>query len=169
MIWWLRSLLPPRVPKRLTLAEAHYFLDGGTTVIQGTDEQDRQRSITLTQQMLPRESWFSPPIGRLYIDGRLVPLRSLAEAAMLAVLEASVAELRMRPAEPMPASSDEKEGPGPLVSFGSSDLAELAQIQGQGERMAWMVNQVIDYVRSDESGQLRGSPEPDSEVDDADA
>src|SRR5215218_1452087 len=120
MIAWLLSRLPPRVPERFTLADGDYFLDGGTTVLRGTDERGRLRTIRLTQQSLPRCSWWDPPVGRLYVDGRLVPMRGDAERAVLAVLEAAVAEVlaRLRPA-PQPVPTDA--GSGPAVPFGSPD------------------------------------------------
>jgi hypothetical protein len=144
------SLLPPRVPKRFVIEDAAYYLDGGTTIIEGTDERGRRGSIGLTQQKLPRLSWLSLPIGRLYVGGRIVSLHSQAEAAVLAVLEEAVKELRGRPPEQPPPPSAEAPGlgrPGATIIFGNPDLAELAQLNDRRVRLIWMAEYVIEYVR----------------------
>jgi hypothetical protein len=152
MIGWLLSRRPPRVPERFTLAEGDCFLDGGTTVLRGTDERGRLRTIRLTQQSLPRCSWWDPPVGRLYVNGRLVPMRGDAERAVLAVLEAAVTEvltrLRLAP-EPVPADA----GPAQAILFGSPDLAELYSLDDSWGRLAWMAQNVIEYVRSPDAGR----------------
>jgi hypothetical protein len=152
MFGWLLSRRPPRVPERFTLADGDYFLDGGTTVLRGTDERGRLRTIRLTQQSLPRCSWWDPPVGRLYVDGRLVPMRGDAERAVLAVLEAAVAEVlaRLRPA-PQPVPTDA--GSGPAILFGTPDLAELYTLDDSWGRWAWMAQNVIEYVRSPDAGR----------------
>jgi hypothetical protein len=152
MFGWLLSRLPPRVPERFVLTDSENWLDGGTTTLHGTDERGRKPSIRLTQQLLPRMSWGDPPVGRLYVDGRLVPLRGEAERAVLAVLEAAVAEVRARP-RPAPQSVPEDSVPGRAILFGSPDLAELYRLDDSWERLAWMAERVIQYVRSPDASR----------------
>jgi hypothetical protein len=67
-------------------------LDGGTIWIDGRDEYGQRRRITLTQQLLPRQSWFSRPVGRLYLGCRRVPNGGKAERAILALLRQLLTE-----------------------------------------------------------------------------
>jgi hypothetical protein len=81
------------LPAKLTVHNFAYALDGGTTVLQATDEAGRDRVVMLAQHAFPQPS---PSLGalpgRLYFDGVLVPLRSDLEAGLLSLLR--VAEVR---------------------------------------------------------------------------
>jgi hypothetical protein len=149
--WLFRK--SPTVPERFAIKDAHYFLDGGTTVMLGTDERGRRRSIQLTQHMFEQRGG----VGWLYLDRNRVPRRSDTERAILRVLRASLEELRQRPRERRPGEQTMAEalaGRG-AVLFGSGDLAEMAQMSA-AERLVRLVSDVLAYVESDQYGQVTG-------------
>lgn len=151
--WLFRK--PSAVPERLTVEATHYFLDGGTTVILGTDESGRQRSVRLTQHMFEQRGG----VGWLYLDRYRVPRRSDIERAVVRVLRASLEELRARPQGRRPGEQTMAEtlaGRG-AVLFGSDDIVEMAQIS-PAERLVRRVSDVLAYVESDQYGQVTGSP-----------
>jgi hypothetical protein len=89
-------------------------------------------------------------------------MRGEVERAVLGVLEAAVAEVRARPrpaAEPVPTAGR----PGPAILFGSPDLAELHSLDDPWERLAWMAEHVIEYVRSPNAGREPVLDEPEAE------
>ena len=85
------------LPARLTVHNFVYALDGGTTVLQATDEAGRDRVVMLVQHAFPQPS---PSLGampgRLYFDGDLVPMRSDLEIGLLSLLR----EAKVRCSEP---------------------------------------------------------------------
>jgi hypothetical protein len=94
-VGWLLALLKDvclRVPTRFRLEGVSSYYDGGTTDIYGCDGDGHRRRIRLTQQMFAPERWSDPPVGRLYLGWRRVPMRGRAEAALLALVERLLAE-----------------------------------------------------------------------------
>jgi hypothetical protein len=148
--WLFRK--PPTVPERLVIEAAQYFLDGGTTVLQGTDEGGQQRSVRLTQHMFEQRGG----VGWLYLDRYRIPRRSDTERAIVRVLRDSLEELRQRPAERRPGEQMIAKAPGRgAVLFGSDDLAEMSQMSA-AERLVRLVSDVLGYVESDQYGQVTG-------------
>jgi hypothetical protein len=83
------------LPIRIIVRDCALTLDGGTIHLFATDEAGHQVSITLATS-LPRSSM--RVAGRLYFDGKLVPMRSEREARILKLLsEATVQVPRLPP------------------------------------------------------------------------
>jgi hypothetical protein len=75
------------LPAKLTVHNFWYALDGGTTILQTTDEAGQNHSVMLVQHAFPNANPSLRAIpGRLYFDGELVPMRSELEAGLLAIL-----------------------------------------------------------------------------------
>jgi hypothetical protein len=81
MLGWLLRILTP-VPERLMVAEVHYLLDGGTTIVLATDEKGQRRSIPLTQHLFEQRGG----VGWLYLDRYRVPRRTDTERAIVRLL-----------------------------------------------------------------------------------
>jgi hypothetical protein len=73
------------IPERLTLHTCSIRLDGGTTTLTATDEQDVVRKIRLVQSAFAAGSTFLTP-GRLYFDDEQVAVRSEDESLLVALL-----------------------------------------------------------------------------------
>ena len=73
------------LPGKLTINDALYAMDGGTTVLCATDECGVKRSVLLGQHRFP-DARTLVPAGRLCFDGDLVPIRSEFESAVLDLL-----------------------------------------------------------------------------------
>ncbi len=132
------------LPARLTVHNAAYALDGGTTALRATDEAALEHNILLAQHAFPQPSASGGAIpGRLYFDGVLVPLRLDMEASVLALLRA--AEVRYS---------------GPPEQRECVDLSPFALILGEDIRQALtrhpeenlraLLAEVIRFVESEE-------------------
>jgi len=122
------------LPRRLTLHDFDYLLDGGTVVLRGTDEAGRKHVVTLRAHM--RAS--AADAGRLYFDGDLVAIRSAEESAVLQLLRA--ASLRCA-AGPPP-------GIGPNMAVCGDDIKQvLGRTVEQNVRA--LTADVIGFVGSD--------------------
>lgn len=147
-----------RIPSAFHVDDTEYLLDGGTTIMHGLDENGDKHTIVLTQSRLPRSSWFSKPIGRLYFDRRKIPMRSDAEASILTLLEQSARELRQNDTDATDNPVESKPFAGENcrhVIIGSSDIAELLERETPNQRMVKLIDSVLDYVRSDRYGKLQ--------------
>src|SRR5262245_48871140 len=76
-----------RVPKRRDSLRARGFFDGGTTLLEGFEEQGDRRTITLTQSTFPPLHWWDARSGRLYLGRRLVPRGGRAEQRIIELIE----------------------------------------------------------------------------------
>ena len=78
----------PFMPTRLTIRGFSYALDGGTIDFLTSDEVGLRRDIVLVQHLFLEAGPTSPDWipGRLYFDGQLVPIRSVLESEVLALL-----------------------------------------------------------------------------------
>ena len=97
---WFRWGRTPAPPTTLALWSSRYYLDGGTTILTGTDERGRERVVMLVQSAFAGGNTYGIP-GRLYLDGKPVPVRSELEASVVASLRA--AEVRYNSPEGEPA------------------------------------------------------------------
>jgi len=141
---WFRWIWPLAPPARLVLRSSEYHLDGGTAVLLGSDEQGHEREVMLVQSMFPQSRLSGIP-GRLYLDGRPVPVRSELESQVLAVLRA--AEVRYTPAE--------GELAGKRIQLSSSVVIlsdDIKQVltRGPEENIRALRNQVVETVESEQ-------------------
>jgi hypothetical protein len=149
MFGWLFRR-PPVVPEHLVVEDVHYYLDGGTTAVIGTDPHGQRRVIKLTQHMFSQRGG----VGWLYLDRYRVPRRSETERAVVAVLRACLDELRSRPPEPTPEPDPTEPRPDrTVVIYGSPDLAAVANMTGT-QRMAFRVEQALAYIESAHYGKV---------------
>ena len=144
--WFRRERVPAPVkaaPTKLVLRSSAYFLDGGSIVLSGTDAAGRKRSIMLVQSVLRGDSsWI---LGRLYLDGDPVPVRSELESGVLAAL---------RDAEVHYAASAE-EGAGERIELSPDALIlgdDIKQVLARGpeENIRALRDQVLQRVESAE-------------------
>lgn len=150
---------PPAVPTRLTIEDAHYCLDGGTTALVGRDEHRRKRHVELRQHMFPGRD-----AGRLFLDWYRVPMRGPVEAALLAVLWQSLDEVRSRPVVPAddgpPLDALRREG-ALIIGAGMADLLAMPHQR----RLAAYIASVIGYVQSPVYGTVTDEYDPSSSTD----
>jgi hypothetical protein len=145
-----RWFKPPPLPQRILVADVLYLLDGGTTIVIGTDEDNRRRQMALSQHQLPKAPGKPPPAGRLYLDGWRVPVGGEAEAALLRVLDAAADEYLNRPPDPGldgPSIAESMSRGGGAILFGGNDLRELYSLSPRQMKVK-LIRDVIAYVRS---------------------
>jgi hypothetical protein len=131
-VGWLLALLKDaclRVPTRFRLERVSSYYDGGTTDLYGRDEHGHSRRIRLTQQMFAPVAWSDPPVGRLYLGWRRVPVRGRAETAVLVLVDRLLAE---------------QQAAGPAE--GESEALHAYRLDS--------LRRILEYVRSDSSGQV---------------
>jgi hypothetical protein len=133
------------LPAHLTLRDSAHALDGGTTSLMATDEAGCQHGVTLVQHSRPQASpSFDAVPGRLYFDGRLVPLRSELEAAVLALLKSAGVRFEGRP----PFGGETfQHSPNALIL--GDDIREVLA-RGPEDNIRALTAKVIAFVESDE-------------------
>lgn len=132
-------------PSRLTLRNSAYALDGGTTSLMATDESGRPHGIMLVQHAFPQASGSLDAIpGRLYFDGRLVPIRSEMEAAVLSLLKSAEVHFEGRP--PFGGETFQL-SPNALIL--GDDIREVFT-RGPEDNIRALTAKVIAFVESDE-------------------
>jgi hypothetical protein len=75
------------LPKRLTIRDDAIAMDGGSVALICTDDRGKMTEIVLAQHMvIDADSSADYVPGRLHLDGEPVPVRSDAEARLIALL-----------------------------------------------------------------------------------
>lgn len=82
------ELYNEKIPTLKNITSAHKWLSGGITV-NYSDENNSKHSIYLNYPIRPARIILSNIIGALYIDKRLVPVRSFLEAEIIQSLQKS--------------------------------------------------------------------------------
>ena len=139
---WFRRKRPPAPLARLVLRSSQYFLDGGTTVLTGTDERGRERAVMLVQNAFADGNTFGIP-GRLHLDGEPVPVRSELESQVVAALRA--AEVRYTRPEGEPAGERIQLSPNALIL--GDDIKQVLT-RGPEENIRALRDQVVETVES---------------------
>jgi hypothetical protein len=124
-----------------TITNAAYAMDGGSITLWLRDEHEGEHELLLVQHRMPARRPDRRP-GRLYLDGRLIDVRSPEEATILGFLEVaptSVAELSGRK-------------PTERIAFAGADLeAFFAAVEkGPAATVRHLAKEVVAFVRSDE-------------------
>jgi hypothetical protein len=132
------------IPAKLTVHNSMYALDGGTTVLQATDETGREHGVMLVQHAFPQPnpSLGATP-GRLYFDRELIPMRSELEAGILALLR--TAEVRYSGPSP-------EQGERIQISPNAMIVGEgIRQVltRGPEENIRALLAQAIRFVESE--------------------
>jgi hypothetical protein len=136
------------IPENLTFIDGFYFTDGGSIVLLADGPDGARRQITLGQHRFL--DFYDPNVlpGRLYLDHLLVPVRSVLEAQVLALLREGEI-IPAEPPEPEKDAASTASGPGVVVGDDLKDYyAKMAE--GKGETIRHLVENVIDYVGSGE-------------------
>ena len=139
------------LPERITLHDAAFATDGGSTYLWVTDETGREHRVRLVQHAFPARSTSPGEVpGRLYFDGQLVPIRSEFEASVLSLLrsaEVQYSEAQTQHGEPIHRPQNES------VLNDSVRASAAAIIQYvESEGYLWFVErveQVTDNTRYD--------------------
>lgn len=139
---WFRRKRSPTPPTRLVLQSSQYFLDGGTTVLTGTDERGRERAVMLVQNAFAGGNTFGIP-GRLHLDGEPVPVRSELESQVVAALRA--AEVRHTPLEGEQVGERIQLSPNALIL--GDDIKQVLT-RGPEENIRALRDQVVETVES---------------------
>jgi|SRR5579862_2421141 len=133
------------IPARITVHDAAYLLDGGTTVLQATDEAGREHRVMLVQHALPGPSQSLGAVpGRLYFDGELVPMRSDLEAGLLALLRAA----EVRYSAPAP-DNGERIHLSPNALILGEDIRQVLSRSPEDNIRALLIA-VVQFVESEE-------------------
>jgi hypothetical protein len=123
-----------------TITNAAYATDGGSITLWLRDEHEGEHELILVQHVMPARRPDRRP-GRLYLDGRLIDVRSPEEAAILAFLEVA------------PTSAPEHSGRKPIqVACAGADLeAYFAAVkEGPAAAIRHLAKELVAFVRSDE-------------------
>lgn len=134
-------VLDMKFPTKLLLYDSAYVLDGGTTRLFFTDEQNKEHILVLRQHayISDRKYLLESLPGRLYFNESLIEIRSPEEKTLLSLLKTS--ELRNL-------SNKRIELPSNVHVFGN-DLKETFS-QSPQENLRSMLRNVIAFVESDE-------------------
>ena len=134
------------LPKKFTLRDSAYALDGGTTCLMGTDEVGNKHTFMLVQSRFvkfnPRSGYIP---GRLYFDDALVPIRSDRENQVLALLRS--ADIAYEAGTPTP--NGEKITVSPKAFIFGDDIKQLMSRKPE-ENLRALLSQVVDRVSSPE-------------------
>jgi hypothetical protein len=119
-----------------TITQADYRLDGGTITLWLLDAQGIEHELLLARHMMPEPDRLT---GRLYLDDRLIEVRSPEEAAILAFLEFA------------PTSAPERSERKPMqMACAGYDLEAYfaAAKQGPATAVRHLAKQLVAFVRS---------------------
>lgn len=136
------------LPKRLTIHGSAYFLDGGTTILQATDDEGREHSIMLVQHAFAHAGLSLNAIpGRLYFDDRLIPMRSELEAQVVQLLR--TAEVRYVAPVGSESNQDLRTQLSPKALILGDDIRQVLS-RGPEENMRAHAAAMVQFVLSDE-------------------
>jgi hypothetical protein len=132
------------LPAKFVIHNFAYAFDGGTTVIQATDEAGQQHAVMLVQHAFPQPSASLEAVpGRLYFNGELVSMRSQLEAGLLVLL---------RSAEVHYSGCGPKQSKGIQISSNALILGEgISQVLtcGPEESIRELLAKMVQFVESD--------------------
>lgn len=132
------------LPSRLTVHDAAYALDGGTTSLRARDEAGREHAVLLVQHSRPEASpSFDAVPGRLYYDGELVPIRSALESGILSLLKSA----EVRYVEPHHQGEPLQLSPNALIL--GDDIRDVLT-RGTEDNIRALTARVVGFVESDE-------------------
>lgn len=133
------------LPTQLTVTNAAYAFDGGTTALRAIDEAGEEHTILLAQHAFPKTSRSGDAVpGRLYFDDQLVPQRSEFEAGVLALLRS--AEVRYRGQAP---AQGERVQLSPNTLILGEDIRQVLT-RGPEDNIRAMRESVVQFVESDQ-------------------
>jgi hypothetical protein len=125
------------LPTGLVVRHCALRLDGGTIQVMGTDETGRWFSVMLVTAL---HTGTSPGVaGRLYFDGKLVPMRSDQEAQILRLLSEAAVEVR-----PLPLAR-----PVARTVIIGEDIKDFFQ-QTPEENCRAFIRKIVESVRSED-------------------
>jgi hypothetical protein len=130
------------LPKTLLLRGSSFWLDGGTTHLNCTDEAEQSHTVMLVQRAFTGGNTFGIP-GRLYFDGELVPLRSDVESQLLGLLR--VAEVRYMPPTGEPTVERIKLSPNALIL--GEDIKQVLT-RGPEDNIRGLRDTIVEFVAS---------------------
>jgi hypothetical protein len=138
------------MPTKLTITNAAFMLDGGTTSLSATDETGNSHLVRLAQHAY---DWPGAPPhripGHLYFDDEVVTVRSADEAVILQLLRNADVQLERTDEPPI---GERIELSKNALILGDDIKRVLANTPEQNLRE--MLQQVIDYVGSAEYVQF---------------
>ncbi len=138
----------------VTVEDGAMAMDGGSIFLQLRASAGKRHRLLLAQHLLPVFDAESPRPGRLYLDGQLVPIRSGTEADLLDALR----NARLPSDNP---SAKESTHRRPDLVIGADIEAYHAKIeQGRAAALQHLVDQLLEWVESDEYLALGGGDPP---------
>lgn len=133
------------IPGTLTVVNAAYAFDGGSIWLGARDAGGTRHGILLVQHMSRRSSRAEWLPGRLYYDGKLLPVRSQAEKRLVEALRA--AQIRPEPASPV--QSDDRISPSALL-LGEDIREYLSAVErDETEAIRLLVERLVTFVQSE--------------------
>ena len=133
-----------KIEGQLVIHDCAFAMDGGTIYLKGKDDVGNSFEFLLPQHLLPGNETTGKIPGRLYINGNPVEIRSDHENEILIKLKESKIE-----SEISENKSQEPEGPKLIVGQDIKDYYSAIE-KGLNQAIAFMVMEIIKFVRSDE-------------------
>ena len=133
------------VPQPMIVDDGGYVPDGGSVLLEVKDANSVPHQIWLRQHSyLPETQNKEELAGRLYIDDKLVDIRSELEKEIIEALKS--VRFEAQEAEGGPTPSD-----APRLIIGDDLREYYGKIhEGPLEVCKWLVDQIIGYVESEE-------------------
>lgn len=133
----------------MTIEDGTLFLDGGSILLSLRDSEGVQRNLLLAQHRIPMAETDPRLPGRLYLDGRMIAVRSDEEAQLLAKLKrASISSVDRKHELPRAGS-----GPMHVLSEDIADFLAAAKVS-TSEAIKHLVTSLIQFVESEEYVRL---------------
>lgn len=81
------------IPHLKAVVNGFYMTDGGSIDLRILDDAGLEHSLELVQHLIPENSTADRRFGRLYLDDRLIDIRSVDEAAIITFLETAAIQV----------------------------------------------------------------------------
>ncbi len=132
-----------KIVGQLTITDCAYAMDGGSKYLMTIDEKGNEFHFSLPQHHIPANFGQESLPGRLYINEKPIDVRSELEEELLNKLVESKIDCSESEEEDYPLSTQR-------IIFGKDIQDYFSAIEkGSNFAIAYMVKEVIDFVKSD--------------------
>lgn len=137
------------IPHLKAVVNGFYMTDGGSIDLRILDDAGLEHSLELVQHLIPENSTADRRFGRLYLDDRLIDIRSVDEAAIITFLETAAIQVPY-------AKSSPAERRHVIIGIDIKAVFDASD-KGPVSALGYLVKQLLSFVGSEEYVRLASS------------
>lgn len=130
------------IPQLRVIVNGFYLTDGGSIDLRILDDAGSEHRLELVQHLIPTNSTTDRSFGRLYMDGRLIDVRSADESAIITFLETALIQVEF-------GGTRAAEGQHLMIGDDITSCFDAME-KGPASALGFLVEQLVTFVRSEE-------------------